>query len=109
MFGSREAYDDARLKMLQYGSDALVNDVLVDRHIIRLARAGAFNFACLAAALALHGIRGGIRGGMITLAAISASLSIGSFFQWLSRYRSHYDRIYTIVTRLELQRKGTAA
>jgi len=93
-FGDPKRYEMARLMMFQHGSDELVHDVLVDRHIIRLARGGVMNFTLLAVALSIHGLHGRtLAWPFAFLCLVFAALS---FAQWLTRYRSHYARIERI-------------
>jgi hypothetical protein len=100
-FGDQRRYEAARLLMLQHGSQELVRDVLIDRHIIRLARGGVMNFAFLAVVLSIYGFRG--HSFAWPFAALSILLAALSFMQWLTRYRSHYARIERIADFLSKQ------
>lgn len=93
-FGDSKQYEMARLMMLQRGSDGLVQDVLVDRHIIRLARGGVVNFTLLGAALSIHALQGRVLAWPFAL--LCFCLAGLSFAQWLTRYESHYARIKRI-------------
>src|SRR5712691_9595517 len=47
VFQAGSTYEDARITVLQHGSTELVHELLIDRHIVRLGRAGVLNFGLL--------------------------------------------------------------
>jgi len=81
-------YDTAKARVLQGGAEAIIYELRMDRHIIRVARASVINFAALA--LVLFGSNDLALGIRITLGLVSATASVGAFFQWLTRYRAYY-------------------
>lgn len=97
---NKDAYEKARLLLFQRGSPELVREMLlVDRHIIRLARGGVLNFALLAAALAVYAIRGTEWAWPLALSCIL--LAALSFLQCRSRYKSHRERLERVSGFLE--------
>lgn len=85
-------YETARIRVLQNGSAELVRDVLFDRHIIRIARANVVNFGMLAVAFLFH-LHHASTIAILACSAASIVLATLSFFQWFTRYKSHYKRI----------------
>lgn len=82
-------YENARAQVLQNASDAVIHELRMDRHIIRVARANVINFAGMAVAVffSANTIGASI---VVVLIVITTSVSIASFFQWLTRYRAYY-------------------
>lgn len=90
--GSGIKYEDARLLVLQKASSQFLHEVQLDRHVIRIARANALNFALLAASLLLH-VRRIETAVLATLLTLLVAASIGSFYQWRTRYSFQYTRV----------------
>jgi len=88
------AYTRARLRVLGRCSDALIADTLIDRHVVRLARGGLFNFFWFAIVSAGAAIRGWSFGWPLT--GLCLLLAGASFAQWFNRQTSHYERIHLI-------------
>lgn len=84
-------YYTARATVLQRASEEVVADLQFDRHIFRIARAGALNFLLLAIALVPYIIAG--RSWLSVLLALFLGLSISSFLQWRSRYGHSYRKL----------------
>ena len=90
--GTPEKYDKARSVVFQYGSAELVHDLLLDRHIVRIARSNVLNFTFLALAALLNAYR-------IDLAAVilfvlgSAAVVVLSLKQWRIRYEAYYAKV----------------
>lgn len=93
MFGGNAAsYREARAVVFQKGSSELLQDLILDRHIVRIARSNVFNFALIGVALLLNGRR--FQSG--PLAAVFGAcvvLAFLSFAQWRTRYESHYSKV----------------
>jgi hypothetical protein len=85
------AYENARMTVLQHGSSALVRDLLIDRHIIRLGRAGVVNFALLAIGFLLYAFKGGPQA--FPIAILSVALAVGCYNQWEIKHRAHHARM----------------
>jgi hypothetical protein len=93
MFGGDAAsYREARALVFQNGSSDLLQDLVLDRHIIRIARSNVFNFALLGTALLLNWRR--LQSGPLT-AVFGACVVVASlsFAQWRTRYQAHYAKI----------------
>jgi len=87
-----EPYANIRVQVLQCGSDALIHELRMDRHIIRLARSSFLNFGLLGISLLLNWRRFE-SGPLLALVAMSGVLSVAAFLQWLTRYRSYYKTV----------------
>jgi len=109
VFPDRSTYEDARITVLQRGSSELVHEVLIDRHIIRLGRAGVLNFGLLGIGFLVYGFRGWTHAYIAALLAVA--LAVLSYGQWRSRYLAHYQRIRRISEMLlgELQEESNKA
>jgi hypothetical protein len=85
-------YEVARILYLQRGSSELAREFVLDRHILRIARASVVNFFLIGASSIAYWDHLGERVtvGVIVLCVL---ISIASFEQWRSRYRSYYKRL----------------
>jgi hypothetical protein len=94
-FGDKPGqYELVRITVLQRASSDLTNELLLDRHIVRLARGAALNLFMSAVVAAVYGLRGHTLGGW--LAPVCLVAAAGSFAQWRTRYRSHNRKIKRI-------------
>ena len=102
VFKTDSSYEHARFLLLQHGSAELVHEVSIDRHIIRLGRAGVFNFSLLALGFTAYGLRGWRSAYLAAL--FSLALAVLSYMQWRTRYLSHYKRVQRIAEMLGASR-----
>lgn len=93
-FGNNPAqYQVTRVIVLQQASADHIHELLLDRHVVRVARGAILNFLA-SAIVAGYGLKGYLTGWWVS--AICAVLAALSFAQWLTRYRAHYVRIKKI-------------
>jgi hypothetical protein len=85
-------YEVARILYLQRGSSELGREFVLDRHILRIARASVVNFLLIGASAIVYWDYLGPRVtvGVIILCAL---ITVASFEQWRLRYRSYYKRL----------------
>ena len=91
VFGSGEQYQRDKIRVVSGASDSANQDMLLDRHIIRLARAGVLNFLLLGVGLLANSHRLGAIAVSLSVAAFA--LCLISFFQWLTRYSAYYQKV----------------
>ncbi len=105
VFGDPLKYEKARVLVFQKGSAELIHEIQIDRHIIRIARAGFLNFVMLTAAVSVH-----LRSDnwLIVILSGTACLVVAaiSAAQWFARYKSYYKRL-THAANLLAQSEGT--
>lgn len=80
-------YEPTRATVYQKASTALIGDIVLDRVVVRLARAGVLNFACLG--LVLFSFWGKLAA--LSLCCFAFSILCG--WQLVRRYRRYYLRI----------------
>ena len=80
-------YETVRATVYHKGSDRLIQDLVLEQSVIRLARGGIINFALLAALLIGYG------GGAASVAIVPLALVVGCALQWHQRNRRYYERI----------------
>lgn len=85
-------FRETRALVFQHGKSEALQDLLLDRHVIRIARSNVVNFFLFALALTLHWSRADHR---VLIVAIITSLCIAtlSFVQWRARYQGLYRRL----------------
>ncbi len=82
-------YDAVRAKVYQNASPQMHADLLLDRSVTRLARAGVLNFALICLASGGYGIDFCGARGLLLL------LSVGCGVQWYFRYKRYHKRMLT--------------
>lgn len=87
-----QPYETVRVLVLQGASDALIHELRMDRHIVRIARGSFLNFVLMIPALLLNYDRIDT-GVLVALVVACVAISVLSFFQWLTRYRSYYRTV----------------
>jgi hypothetical protein len=89
---TNQEYEVARILYLQRGSSELGREFVLDRHILRIARANVVNFFLVGASSIAYWNFLGPRAtvGVILLCIL---VSVASFEQWRLRYRSYYKRL----------------
>lgn len=79
----------------QYGSDQILNEIKYDRQVIRIARANCFNFIIMGIVIGSFYWSDSIpRPFVYFFFFFCIAISIVSFFQWVSRYKATYKKIY---------------
>ena len=85
-------YYEARGLFFQKASEDVIEDLRFDRHIIRISRSSVLNFTLIAVTLTLHFHHSNAY--LLTTGIIvSVVVTIVSFFQWMTRYKSNYSRM----------------
>jgi hypothetical protein len=85
-------YDQARAFVFQRGSGELLRDLLLDRHIVRIARSNVLNFTLIALAFLLNTRHIDPRVAFL-LIVCSLGVALLSFTQWRTRYESYYGKV----------------
>ena len=91
----KDHYEEDRALVFQHGSSEALQDLFLDRHVVRIARSNVLNFFLLALALRLHASR---LQSSVLIVAISISFLLAglSFWQWRARYKGLYGRLADI-------------
>ena len=84
-----------RSYVFQYGSEQLLNDLKYDRQVIRIARSNCFNFFLMGIIIGtFYWVDTISRPAICFFFFFCMSVSILSFFQWKSRYKATYKKIF---------------
>jgi len=78
---------NVRALVYQEASDKVRQDLDVERSVVRLSRAGMFNFLLISIALLINGSP------FVKFAPFSLILSIGCGIQWYFRFARYYNRM----------------
>ena len=87
-----ENYYNVRGLFFQKASTDIIQDLRFDRHIIRISRSNIINFLLIAIGLLFNSRQFSLRI-IVFSCCLSVLFSIGSFFQWTTRYKSCYSKI----------------
>ncbi len=86
-------YYEVRSLIFEKASEDVIEDLQFDRHILRISRSSVLNFTLIAIALALHFHHA--NASLLTVGIIFfALIAIVSFFQWMTRYKSNYSKMF---------------
>jgi len=100
--GSSQSYSMAKYHILLNASQDLINEIVFDRHIIRIARANVLNFLLIAITVAFN-FNKYAKAVTVYIIIVSLVIAVLSFFQWKTRYRAHYEKIQVIANKIKLQ------
>lgn len=87
-----ENYYNARGLFFQKASTDVVQDLRFDRHIIRISRSNIVNFILIPFGLIFNYKQFSLKT-IGFLCCFSVLISLGSFFQWVTRYKSCYSKM----------------
>src|SRR3954470_14662370 len=93
LFGGKGKYEETRALVFQHGSSEALQDLLLDRHVIRIARSNVLNFFMLAIALLFHISRVAEPIVLAVVIGTSFALACFSLWQWYERYKGVYRRL----------------
>jgi hypothetical protein len=93
MFGSPKKYEEARALVFQHGSSEALQDLQLDRHVIRIARSNVLNFSLFVIAIVFREWWVGHSIPALVVAGTTLFLAIVSYFQWRERYKGLYRRL----------------
>lgn len=85
-------YKRASIHFYQFASPALVQVHLLDRHVMRLARGTALNFALIAVALLFHALK---TPSLFWAVALATLVSAIMMWHWTVRAKNYYGQIQT--------------
>lgn len=92
-FGGKDKYEAVRALVFQHGTSEALQDLLLDRHVIRIARSNVLNFLLLAIALLFHMSRVAHPEVLAVVIVTSFVLACFSFWQWHERTTGLYRRL----------------
>lgn len=87
--GSATVYREAHVLVFQKGSTDLLQEFVLDRHIIRIVRSNVFNFLLLGLGLLFNHQRLP-QSTLVVLVVACWFIAVSSFLQWMTRYQSYY-------------------